>query len=271
MNGNLSENLLTPITTMKAEWLALSAWYGHVPFAFWIIENLKPSSLVELGTHNGLSYCAFNQAIQKLKLPTKSYAIDTWKGDEHAGFYGSEVLRELSAYHDEKYGSFSRLVRSTFDEAVSHFPDKSIDLLHIDGLHTYEAVKHDYETWLPKLTDNSVILFHDINVRERGFGVWQFWEELSKQYPSFSFLHYHGLGVIGLGENLPETVKALLAANSNPQLVVHIREIFTQLGMEIVKSKTIQDQQAEIARLSQELEKTKQELQQFKSLLKQAL
>lgn len=265
------QNLLTPITIMKAEWLPLSAWYGHVPFAFWMIENFKPHTFVELGAHNGLSYCAFNQAIQKLKLPTKSYAIDTWQGDEHAGFYGSEVWRELSAYHDEKYGSFSRLVRSTFDEAVSHFSDQSIDLLHIDGLHTYEAVKHDYETWLPKLADNSVVLFHDINVRERGFGVWQFWEELRQKSPSFSFLHYHGLGVIGLGENLPETIKALFRASSDPALVVQIREIFTQLGMAILKDKTVQDQQGEIARLSQELTKTKQELTQYKQLLQQTL
>ena len=55
------------------------------------------------------------------------------------------------------------LIRSKFSEAVTQFEDESIDLLHIDGYHTLKAaVTEDYETWLPKLRGNGVILFHDI-------------------------------------------------------------------------------------------------------------
>ncbi|MBN8910257.1 MAG: class I SAM-dependent methyltransferase, partial [Rhodospirillales bacterium] len=129
-----------------------SPWIEHVPFMFWLVDALRPRRFVELGTHTGVSYCAACQAIELLHLSCSSYAVDTWKGDEHAGFYGEEVYSALADYHAQRYAAFSSLVRSTFDEAVKHFEDESIDLLHIDGLHTYEAVRHDYETWLPKLS-----------------------------------------------------------------------------------------------------------------------
>jgi hypothetical protein len=114
--------------------VAPDAWAGHIPFAFWIVEALRPRVLVELGTHSGNSYLAFAQAVHRLGLGTACFAVDSWRGDAHAGYYGEEVFRELSAYHDARYSAFSRLVRSTFDEALQHFAD-GVDLLHVDGYH----------------------------------------------------------------------------------------------------------------------------------------
>jgi hypothetical protein len=88
----------------------------------------------------------------------------------------------------------------SFDEAVSRVPNGSVDLLHIDGFHTYEAVRHDYETWKPKLAEGAWVLFHDVDVREGDFGVWRFWDELKSRYPRhLEFNHSHGLGVIFTG------------------------------------------------------------------------
>ena len=156
----------------------LPAWEGHIPFAFWIMEALAPSTFIELGTHYGTSYFAFCQAVERLGLATTCFAVDTWQGDEHAGFYGEEVFGTVNAYNAERYATFSTLVRSTFDEALSHFEDGSVDLLHIDGHHSFEAVRHDFETWLPKLSDRAVVLFHDTNVRFGTFGVSKFFNSL---------------------------------------------------------------------------------------------
>jgi O-antigen biosynthesis protein len=210
------------------------AWWGHVPFAFWIVANLKPRSIVELGVHTGTSYCAFCQAVERNELSTKLIGVDTWQGDEHAGRYGAHVFNELSAYHDPKYGQFSKLARCTFDEALKDVAPGSVDLLHIDGLHTYEAVKHDFDTWLPKMSDRGVILFHDIAVHEGGFGVWQLWDELTKRYPHFAFQHSHGLGVLAVGGQLPDALEVLFNPELTPHDVKAIQDAFEQLGDGIV-------------------------------------
>ena len=178
------------------------AWVGHLPFAYWLISEIKPSIFVELGTFSGNSYFGFCKSVKDHKLSTKCYAIDTWKGDEHGGYYEENIFQEVEKFNKEYYSSFSRLMRISFNDAIDYFADNSIDLLHIDGLHTYEAVKHDFETWLPKLSPNAMVLFHDTNVRERGFGVWRFWKELCEKYHhNFEFDHSNGLGILEITDN----------------------------------------------------------------------
>ena len=210
--------------------LVESAWIEHAPFAFWLIEAHRPRILVELGTHNGYSYLVFNQAVKGLDTGTRCLAVDTWKGDEHSGLYGPEVLERLREYHDRRYASFSQLVPLTFDEAVESFQDGTIDLLHIDGRHFYEDVRHDFETWKPKLSNRAVVMFHDICVRENGFGVFRLWEELRAKYPYFEFIHGHGLGILGVGKALSDAVSALLAASKDPATADQIRAVYNRLG-----------------------------------------
>jgi O-antigen biosynthesis protein len=222
-------NLLDhPIVTMAPDRVSGAwAWAEHAPFAFLAMELARPRCFVELGTHSGMSYLAFCQAVAALQLPTRCFAIDTWKGDEHAGKY-DEILPGLRKYHDPLYGSFSQLVQTTFDEASVRFLDGTIDLLHIDGLHTYAAVKHDFETWLPKVSDRGIVLFHDTAVTDRNFGVYKLWQELEGQYPSFEFKHSFGLGVLGVGKSLPEGfVEFLQAAPREPE---KYRAFFEALG-----------------------------------------
>jgi len=149
------------------------SWVEHIPFAFFLVHTLKPRVLVELGVYVGNSYNAFCQAISLLKTATQCYGIDTWRGDEHTNFYDESIYNELFAYQQREYQGFSSLLRMTFDEARSHFADGTIDLLHIDGFHTYDAVKHDFDNWLPKVSDQGVVIFHDTEVREQDFGVWR--------------------------------------------------------------------------------------------------
>ena len=228
--ADLVNPLLRPTMLSRPRRLTeVTPWQEHIPFAMCLVDLLRPDLFVELGTHRGDSYCAFCQAVDELELPTQAYAVDTWTGDAQAGFYGSDVLEDLREHHDSTYGAFSRLLQTTFDDAVEQFQDGSIDLLHIDGCHTYDAVKHDFTTWAGKLSSRGVVLFHDSNYRSGDFGVWRLWEELRARYPSFEFLHGLGLGVLFVGDDVPAAAAAL--GRVTPEETARVRELFSTLGL----------------------------------------
>jgi GT2 family glycosyltransferase len=206
----------------------MSAWWAHVPFAHWLVAAVRPSTVVELGTHNGVSFSAFCEAMQRGNVVGRCYAIDTWNGDKHPGTCDESVFQNLSSFIRSRYGDFAELLRLTFDEALPRFDNGSVDLLHIDGVLTYEAVKSDFEKWRRKLSERGIVLFHDTNVRQEDFGVCKFWSELRDQCPSFEFLHGHGLGIAAIGSNLPASIVELCGLE--PEVANLLRERFAQLG-----------------------------------------
>ena len=203
------------------------AWVGHIPFANWLILETRPDVFVELGTHTGNSYFSFCQTINDYALRTKAFSVDTWQGDSHAGFY-SESVFEYVKETNKGYQSFSTLLRKTFDDASEMFSDNSIDLLHIDGLHTYQAVSHDFTTWLPKMSDKGIVILHDTNVFRDDFGVHKLFRELEQKYDSMNFLHSHGLGVLRVGKNSPD----IIPKTTDGQLV--FQQFFEALGNRLV-------------------------------------
>ncbi|MFH1329693.1 MAG: class I SAM-dependent methyltransferase [Actinomycetota bacterium] len=192
-------------------------WHGHIPFAFFLVATARPDTLVELGTHKGDSYMAFCQAVGRFGLNARCCAVDHWQGDQTTGEYDESVYDALRAVHDPAYSDFSRLLKSTFAAALSEFPDGSVDILHIDGTHTYEAVRADFHSWLPKLSRRGVVLLHDVAAYLEGFGVWRLWDELAAEYPSFLLPHSAGLGVLAVGDKAPEPVRSLCSASEDDQ------------------------------------------------------
>ena len=197
------------------------AWVGHTPFAYWLVAALKPKILVELGTHGGGSYFSFCQSVIDNKLDTKTYAIDTWMGEKQAGFYSESLFKKVMDFNIEHFDNFSTLMKMTFDEALNEFDDNSVDLLHIDGFHSYEAVSNDFRTWYPKLSKEAIVLFHDTHEIKPGFGVHQFWDELKKEHQEqcFEFKHSHGLGMC-----FPKSSKA--AINFKKEFSLDLEKIF---------------------------------------------
>ncbi len=163
-----------------------TAWEGHASLAIKLVELLKPKVTVDLGVDFGFS--TFSLAYANTG---EIYGIDWFQGDEHTG-YRDTMHSVLELYSDVKK-SYSipdiTFVRGDFNE-IAKVWTKPIDILHIDGLHTYDAVKNDYEKWSKFCTDDSVILFHD--VESFGDTVGRFFHSLE----GFKYVH---TGSAGLG------------------------------------------------------------------------
>ena len=188
------------------------SWHAHVPFLRALVDLLKPALAVELGVHKGDSLLSTAEALVDLGQDGRIVGIDTWQGDSQAGHYrGDAVLADLMK-RAAVFGPRVTLIQSTFDAALASFADSSIDLLHIDGLHTYEAVQHDFNTWRPKLSARGVVMFHDTAVFTGDYGVHRFWKEVSMLAPHFNFGFGNGLGILALGRDVPAPLLTLLTA-----------------------------------------------------------
>ncbi|GAA5211569.1 class I SAM-dependent methyltransferase [Microbacterium kyungheense] len=243
---------LTPAAYWMPAHFPTSAWWTHGAFAAWIVDAVRPSVVVELGTHFGYSCFAFAEAAKRLGLRTTINALDTWEGDHHAGFYGEEVFEYVDGVARSDYPESVRLVRGRFDESRSLFPDRSVDLLHIDGRHGYEDVLADFSEWRSAVRPGGVVLFHDIAEKGNGFGVWRLWDEVATHGRSFAFSHGHGLGVLSIGEPTTPSLRALFEADA--ATADRIRADFGRLG-------DVAARQAWLLTLPRELDQLRAEVQ----------
>lgn len=221
------------------------------------MDALRPRTVAELGTHLGYSLFVMAEAAKRLTMDTCIVGIDSWEGDEHAGFYGQEVFDSVKDVADRDYAALVELRRGFFSTIAPTFAAGSVDLLHIDGRHGYDDVAKDFAIFAPKLSDRGVVLLHDTFEFQPGFGVNRFWSEVSSRYPSFNFEHGHGLGVLAVGTGVPPRVLEFLSrASSDP---AGARDAYARLGAELsatVALRSLAEERMEVierlSRLAQE-------------------
>jgi len=187
---------------MSSGWIETitSAWTGHRDFARWLTRNTKSDVIVELGVDYGYSTFTFADSLKG--TTGMIYGVDLFMGDIHTGHRNTlDFVKKAIADHSV---TNLELVIGEFD-TISKLWNKPIDILHIDGLHTYDAVKNDFTRWSPHVTENGIVLFHDIAVHH--FGVKEFFRELSGGYKLF-FLHSAGLGIFTKNKQLRDAIMA---------------------------------------------------------------
>ncbi len=202
-------NLAKDIVFTTPDWVTDAGdWALHIPFAFWLMETCRPGIVVEVPGTSGDSYFAFCQAAAKLGLGTRCHAVDY--SSLHPEVPGRNISRVVLDFNQEKYSSFSSILNASDSSVQSQFADRSVDILHLDGLNLPGRAGEVFESWLPKLSDKAVLLLHNILNPDMNSGVVRLWKELRSRYPGYSFSHGRGLGVMGIGPDQPEDLRELL-------------------------------------------------------------
>lgn len=188
------------------EMMQYSPWSDHRAFAYDYVSNVRPNRIVELGSYYGCSAFTFLQAIKDHCLRSEFYAVDTWEGDsftEHD--YSEDIYGAYKKIQDNCFANqATKMLRMTFDQSREYFEEHSIDLLHIDGSHNYEDVKHDFSNWIEKVKLDGAIFFHDIGEDKlfgKRMGSSIFWNDLKKSFhTTVEFPFSFGLGILFLKE-----------------------------------------------------------------------
>lgn len=172
-----------------------SAWKGHRAFAEWLVTRLQPKTVVELGFDYGYSaFCFANPDIGTV------YGIDTFEGDIHTGYH-SDAYSVVSTVIKENNYTNIQIIKDRFENVASTW-SLPIDILHIDGLHTYEDTLKNYNDWKHYLHSDSVVLMHDTTSFP---DVRRVFEEI--QLNKLSFHYSAGLGVLSSNLSLINEIK----------------------------------------------------------------
>jgi len=188
-----------------------SAMDRHGAFVRFLIVATGTRRYVELGTYHGRSLFSAAQAARHVTPAPECIGIDSWVGDRHMGQYPERVGADMHRVAATSFPESIVTVQATFDDARALFDDGSVDLLLIDGTHTYDAVRHDVETWRHVLSGRGIVLLHDTVSANADFGVAQYLAELREVFPALELRHTEGLAVVFVGQVDP-ALRALLTS-----------------------------------------------------------
>ena len=137
-----------------------------------LMKYVNPgSTFLEIGSYAGQSAEIF---LKSEKVETL-FCVDAWTNgyDDKDGASSSDMILVEKAFDSrmEPFDNMTKIKGWSYD-VVSQFDDESLDVVYIDGTHTYDGVKRDIELYLPKVKKEGLICGHDYNTSP--------WEEVTE-------------------------------------------------------------------------------------------
>lgn len=142
-----------------------------------MVRTLVPpgSACAEIGVFEG----TFSKQIAESVQPSSLYMIDLFTGWCDSGNEDGnnvvhrnmdEMYKNLLAYSHDK--PMLRVLKGKSADILSTFPDNSLDMVYLDGDHSYAGVKTDLHAAFPKVRPGGWIMGHDYEMNMMKARTW---------------------------------------------------------------------------------------------------
>jgi predicted O-methyltransferase YrrM len=162
------------------------------------VKALNPATVLEIGTAQGGTLYLWTRLAREDALVV---SVDLPGGKFGGGYSRLRIpiyrrfARARQALHLLRANSHDP---STLAKVKKLFGARPIDLLFIDGDHTYEGVKQDWEMYSPLVRSGGLVVFHDISGNYGDTEVKKYWDSIRPAYNHKEYSHYPG-GKCGIG------------------------------------------------------------------------
>ncbi len=168
------------------------------------VRDLKPKMVMEIGTCNGGTLLVLCRMADP-EATIISVDLPHWMGGKYGGGYRSfqvPILRMFPTGRQTLHLLQTDSHRVETRERVSSLLGaRKLDLLFIDGDHTYAGVRTDFQLYSPFVRKGGIVAFHDIALhpQEAGCEVDKLWNEVKNQYRWSEIIENPNQGWAGIG------------------------------------------------------------------------
>lgn len=218
--------LSSPAVFWRPRHLAPSPMLNKLPYLFWVVDTLRPQTIVQIGLGDGLVYMALCQAAERIGAQTALTGL----ADSDQGV-DSLLPAAFLARHNTEYAEFSILSARPLAEAARQH-DGEVDLLVLNSPLDEAGTKALTENWLPMLSDRAVILVCEPE-RVLAEGALQRNLLSPRDRPALCGPMSPGHGLLDVilhGQRQPERLLALTAHMGDSALRMVARQVFGRLG-----------------------------------------